>query len=228
MAQGTRGRWLRVAATGFGVVICTGLIGCMNTDKKDTKITGKQPTPGLPGLQQIPPGGSGANAMTRTGAPGTFNSPGVQPAGGFTPGAGAAPVRTGLNNNTSGSSQQYNYGAAPGAPGMISAPARTGIDPPSVSPGGIQPIGGIGGPVGMSPAGGSSSTAFSPAPPALDNTPLPPPPPHSPTAGASTSGAVMSPTLAPIDPGAPVAPVAPSMPPAGTTGKGPPLSFDSR
>ena len=37
MAHGTRGRWLRVAATGFGVMLCTGLVGCMGWDK--SKVT---------------------------------------------------------------------------------------------------------------------------------------------------------------------------------------------
>ena len=95
MAHGTRGRWMRVATTGFGVVLCTGLAGCMNTDKpKETKATPKLPPPGLTGTPMLP-GGAGAGAVGRTGQPtGQFVGAGanLQPGGGFSPPAGRSPA----------------------------------------------------------------------------------------------------------------------------------------
>ena len=69
MAQGTRGRWIRAATTGFGMVLCTGLVGCMNWDKpKDTKAT-KQATP------RPSASGSRRPAATRSASPTTSPSP---------------------------------------------------------------------------------------------------------------------------------------------------------
>jgi hypothetical protein len=224
MAQGTRGRWLRVAATGFGVVLCTGLVGCMNSDKpKDTKVGTKQPTQGLPGTPTLPggangaamnktPGGTGAYGGTAIGAGSTFGGSGsnVMQAGGVTapPGAGLGATgprgTTGQNTSSGGTSnfgnnnyQQY----PPGAPGVIGTPTLPGTGP-------VQPAGGV----GMGPSsdrGAPSSAAYAPPEPVL---PPPPPPGHSSAAGSDFGGAAL-----PVQPPPTLAPLAPPPPSGGST-----------
>ncbi len=230
MAHGTRGRWLRVATTGFGMVLCTGLVGCMNTDKPKDKVAAKQPGPGLVGTPTLPSGaGAGAGAISKIGQPagqyyGTTPGTGVQPAGGFQPGAGAGPTRfgsNGQNTNTSGQSQPYNYATAPGAPGIINAPTQPGYIPPSMQlgqPG--QPVGASGAPSQyLGSSGTPGGTAYA-SPPNLLDMPLPPPPPmHGSVGGIESAGGVQPPVPSPS-----LAPMAPSMPPpspTGSTGKQP-------
>ena len=211
MAQGSRGRWLRVASTGFGVVLCTGLVGCMNTDKpKDTKATAKLPPPGLTGTPMLP-SGAGAGAVSRTGQPsGQFVGAGanlVQPAGGTF--AGQRYPSNGMNTNTTGQPPAYNYAAAPGAPGIMNAPTQPGYAQPIQPAAATAPSqygGGAAAPGGLGLA----------TPPSLVDMPLPPPPPpYGPAAGAEPAGVVMPP--APLGP---MAPLTPPTPP-GATGKGP-------
>ena len=217
MAQGSRGRWLRVAATGFGVLICTGLVGCLNGDKpKDTKSTGKQPTPGLPGTPRLDAPGVGAG----TGGTGAMNTPkGGQPTNQFTgaganlqPGGGFAasnqfrPGTTGQNTLTSNPQQPINYGAIPaGGPPTLGAPAQTGVQP-------------AGGPLGMTnpgPGAGGYSASSPPPPPLTDIVPPPPPLYGSPSGTPSGGSGAPPASLGPIEPPAPA---------PGSTGKGPPLN----
>ena len=217
MAQGSRGRWLRVASTGFGVVLCTGLVGCMNGDApKNTKATPKLPPPGLTGTPMLP-SGAGAGAVGRTGQPsGQFAGAGanLQPAGGFQPAGGSFAGQryptNGLNGNTTGQPPAYNNAAAPGAPGFTNAPTQPGYVPPSAQP--ILPAGGSG-----SPSQYLGGAPYSPPPPSLQDTPLPPGPPvYGPPGGAEPVGGILPPV-----PASSMAPLMPT-PPAGVTGKGPP------
>lgn len=187
MAHGTRGRWVRVAATGFGVLLCTGLIGCMNSDKpKDLKQT-KAPT-GLPGTPTLAPNGG---AMTKTGQP-PLNGVGAngQPNNILSPtGVNATPTRfasTGNNTlNTGGNIQPVNYTA--GQQPFLGAPAQTGIQPPS----GTQ----------NTNWGGSHPGAFNtPAPPIEPVPPLPPPVVTPPSTSESFSPAGVPPQYAPMYP----------------------------
>ncbi|MBN9120685.1 MAG: hypothetical protein J0I06_16300, partial [Planctomycetes bacterium] len=164
MAQGTRGRWVRAAATGFGVVLCTGLVGCMNSDKpKDTKAT-RQPGPGLPGTPMLQPGAGAGAAANRTPQPGLgqpYNGPGgnIQPTGGFGTTGTSGSFRTGSTgvNPLTTSVPQPNFSAPPGAPGTIGAPAQPGMYP-SMQPS-VLPVWGAGGPLGAAPAANAGSVA---------------------------------------------------------------------
>ncbi len=122
MAQGTRGRWVRVATTGFAVLLCTGLVGCLNTDKDKKKDLAKRPTPGLPGTPSIGPNG---NAIGKTGptnnqfGTGTNTNTGIVQTGGFNqprPG-GAGSLPPGYNPGDF----NRNYPAQPGATGTVGA-----------------------------------------------------------------------------------------------------------
>lgn len=196
MSQGTRGRLIRAATTGFGVLLCTGLVGCMNWDKsKDSKST-KQPGQGLPGTPTLNTN-TGAAANTKIGQPYTgqpYAGPGanIQPAGGFaTSGAGRVGT-TGQNTNTGSVTPQYgNWPPQPGNPGTIGSPTT-----PSVS---VQPAGGV----SAAPAPNTNTVAsFSPPAPTLLDPPLPP------ATGAGRNefaGGV----VAPPTPTGPLAPIGP-------------------
>ncbi|AMV25082.1 hypothetical protein VT84_11850 [Gemmata sp. SH-PL17] len=215
MAQGTRGRWLRVAAAGLGMVLCTGLVGCMNTDKdKKDKLPTKQPSPGLTGTPLIPPG---SQSISKTGGSPGFgsaygNGSGIQQTGGAIPSrvgsSGvntlSSPPQTGLPSNFS------NPSAQPGSPGTIGAPAQPSFMP-SVEP----PAGGVG---SANPNSNSNSVqqkhaALSTNTPSLVDVPLPPPPPDAPTAAANTPSVAQLPnSLQPIAP-----PLAPPSAPSGAS-----------
>ena len=185
MAHGTRKRWLRVATTGFGVLLCTGLVGCLNDDKsKDTKAATKQ----LPGTPRLDANG---NVIGKTGQPTTFNGP--PPGGSVQPGMGAYPG--------AGNIQQPGYQTQPAGQGLGAGPSRSGLNtlnttapqptnggPPSPSSGVLgtpsvqgygQPVSSAGGPGMNSPYLNSTpgGIATSPPPPDLATVPLPPPPP---------------------------------------------------
>jgi hypothetical protein len=163
MSQGTRGRLVRVAATGLGVLICTGLVGCMGMDKpKDTKQT-KAPQQGLPGI--IPANNGGvprtgqpqANANTIPGAnlaANTYSPTGVNANNRF-----ASNGNNTLNTPTAQTPNYGPFGNQPGQPAVIGAPAQTGVVPAS----GTQ-----------NPAWNTSGNV--PPPPSLVE-PVPPPPP---------------------------------------------------
>jgi hypothetical protein len=176
---------MRVAATGLGVLLCTGLVGCMNSDKpKDIK---KSPT-GLPGTPTLPPGNAGAmnNGVSRTGVNGT-NQPYAGPGANLQAGAYNSPAAglgggqqrygtTGQNTlrNTGGVQPAGYTNYAPGAPGAINSPAMPGVMP-------------AGGPAPFAPLGAAPTTpndrsvaALTPPPPSLplnDAGPVPPLPP---------------------------------------------------
>jgi hypothetical protein len=208
MAQGTRGRWIRAASAGFGVMLCTGLVGCMNWDKpKDTAKT----KPGLPGTPTLPQNNGAASGVSNNKA---FQQPaGQQP--GFATGTTGGPFRMGTNTNTAGTGQNWNNGPAqPGYPGGIGAPTLTG---PSASPS-VLPAGGpAGGPVGAAPyqnpghqnTGAGYSALSSPPPPQLDIVPPPPPVGHG---AHGTEIAGTGSVLPPVPTGS-VAPLAPIPPP---------------
>jgi hypothetical protein len=200
MAQGTRGRWVRAAIFGFGVATSTGLVGCMTDDKpKDSKATAA-PKAGLPGTPTLPPGGAAANAKAQwqPGA-GQFGGPGgnLQQNTGF---ASGGPARAGTNNlNTTVAGQNFNN-FAPGAGGVMTAPAV-----PGTTPGGLQPAGGFGagGPGGVAPLGGTANYP----PPALDPTNMPPIPQGA--ANEFPNGVQPPSGLGPVAP-SPLPPVSPS------------------
>lgn len=183
MAQGTR-KWVRVATAGLGVLVCSGLVGCMNTDKDKEKnrIGAKQPTPS-PGLYGTPTIGANGTA-SRTPAAG---STGIQQTGFSQQRVGT----TGQNTlNTPGVPPQ-NFGGPSNfgtPPATIGTPGLPGIVP-NVQPGanGTQPTGAI-----APPSWGSTNTSPNPSPgaplpvnttasasplsPSLTDIPLPPGP----------------------------------------------------
>jgi hypothetical protein len=217
MAHGSRGRWLRAAATGLGVVVCTTLIGCQNTDKwKDNKTAPRQQT-GLPGTPTLQPG-TGATTRTNTQpnqwvGPGSNLQPGsnVMPAGGGAPGTGNQFIRNtgGVNNLTSQPQQLPNLPAQPGVGSQIGSPTQPGM--------GYAPPGGL----GMSPPtpGGASAFTTEPRPVALplDGGPVPPPPPGG--ASAPPPSSYLRPSTSGLDYGSGVVPpIAPISPPAAQSG----------
>jgi hypothetical protein len=244
MAHGTRGRWLRVATTGLGVVLCTGLVGCLNSDKsKDTKIGAKQQ--GLPKTPYL--GGPNPGAMAKGGQPTNPYAGAYQPGSGFQPASGGYPQAGGPN--VLPASYQPNYPPAASGLGQGQAPYRSGgntntnsmapinFGGPSNAPGGGSSMGApaLPGayPSSMTSAGGTSPTPYSmsastaapnvPPAPALLDTPLPPPPPMSGGRSGSDFGAGSSGVTPPVAQPASMAPLEPTMP-AAPTGKGQPLT----
>lgn len=219
MAQGTRGRWIRATTAGFGMVLCTGLVGCMNWDKPKETAKAKPGLPGTPTLQQ--PNGVANNKMGQP--PGQFTGTGsnLQQQPTFATGTQGGPFRTGpTNTNTGTAGASQNWPAQPGNPGTIGAPTVPGA---SASPS-VLPVGGVGGPVGAAPYQnpGHSNTGVSfssPPPPQLDIVPPAPPAGHgafgSEVAG---TGAVLPPV--PTGPAGPIAPIAPPGIAPSYTGKG--------
>ena len=194
MSQGPRRGWLRTLLTGLGVVLCTGLVGCMNSDKdKNQQRFGtntRQTTTGLPGTRPLPgQAGSGGVGLQNP----SFN-------GGTTSSIGTG----GQPNRAFGTQGMGNTVPAQGL-GLGSNAVV-----PSVGPGGGQyvPVSGSNFGSGMpqspqSPAGNmSSGSAYprgtgylnDPAAPALTNPGLAPPVPR----GSSMSG---SDVVAPVSNG---------------------------
>lgn len=203
MAQGTRGRWVRVAATGFAVLVGTGLVGCMNTDKDKKDKLAKQPTQGLPGTPRL---GADGNAVGKAPAPATqFNTgTGIQQTGFNQPRTTGTPTGNfppGYNTN------DFNRptNAQPGGQSTIGAPGVPGAFNPGVSvqPNSVAPYP----PLGMNPPVSNTTVAsasqFNP-PSSLG--PLPPLPPDqiTPASGAQFASG-------PVQPPQPIAPVQPSV-----------------
>lgn len=164
MAHGSRERWVRITTAGFGVLLSTSLVGCLNwpsEKNKDTKASGKQPTPGLYGTPKLDnngqlPGGSGA-----------YKGPGgnLQQGTAFQPG-GAGVYRptgsNGINTNTGNPVQPVDYRPQPGVGSQFAAPGQPGV----VNTGGYQPgypTGGTG--MSYSPTGGTPSLPLDIVPP---------------------------------------------------------------
>jgi hypothetical protein len=183
MPQGPRRGWVRAVFTGLGVVLCTGLVGCMNSDKDrviPSKIGNTKPAPpGLPGLNRIPgPPGSGG-----VGVNGQPTNGGFQPTGGFGSVTGRQP-----NSNIGVSGA--GLGAGPGiVPSM-----NPGFQPTSGSGFSSMPQPNLGGAsaTGGYPTGGSAYPNNPPAVGNLDLGPIPPGPP------GATSG--LDPISAPVAP----------------------------
>ncbi len=197
MAHGSRGRWVRITTAGFGVLLSTSLVGCLNWDKSKDKVTkanGKLPAPGLYGTPKLDangqlPGGSGAYKGPGSNLPATAYQPGG--AGAFRP-AGS----NGINTNTGNPIQPVDYRPQPGLGSQFAAPGQPGV----VNTGGP----------GMYYSGGN------PPPPSLPlDGPFPPSPPSY--GGGTTYGAPPGGGY-----GVDVGPVAPPISPPGAGGYGKP------
>jgi hypothetical protein len=130
MAHGLRSRWLRAMAVGLGVVICTTLIGCQNTNSSTAPKQQSTPTTGLPGTPMLP---NNSQTTKSTQPNGQFTGTGSN----LQPQSGAYGQQTGMTGtngqptNTSGqynnSGQNYPYGqTGPGLQqtgGMSPAPS---------------------------------------------------------------------------------------------------------
>ncbi|AWM40465.1 hypothetical protein C1280_28095 [Gemmata obscuriglobus] len=208
---------MRLAATGLGMLVCTGLVGCMNTgkDKEKNKIGAKQPapTPGLPGTPTISTGAArmpGANPYSTTGiqqtggvaqqqrvgttGQNTLNTPGVpQPNFG-------GPSSYGTPNTTIGAPGQTGVMPSVQPPPSGLSPASSG-SPLGAAPPGNWPGAGTGTAAGAAPSAGRVSLSTPPAPQLNSLEPLPPPPPGSSTERAS--GGAYTPLAAPVPPAPP-------------------------
>lgn len=69
MSQGLRGRLRKAACYGFGLLVCSGTLGCMG-DKK-LPMANKNPSTGLPGTPMV----NGSGNASRPGQPGQANQP---------------------------------------------------------------------------------------------------------------------------------------------------------
>ena len=195
MAHGLRSR------IGVGVLVCSGLVGCMNDDRKPlgtppmAKGTGPAARPNMPTAQ------TGGNPAYGTGgAPGYGMQPaaglgggggGVQQVGGArpmggTPGFGAMPSRNDTGTMTPGAIPG-NFGSGPSQPipgaGVIPAggPAASNYFPPAGGPGRFSdpPVVGLTDPGPMpSPPGPPSGYA----PPVGPTGDVQPPSPYAPVA----------------------------------------------
>lgn len=128
MAHGLR---RRVVAIGAGVVLCTGLVGCMNDDKKPIS-----PPPTAKRSGQMMPGPGSTNPVSQTGGSGAQF--GGAPRNGFTP--AADPNNSALNNLNNAGPNSNNFGgiSGPAAPGVRGAggaiPGAGNSYAPSVTP----------------------------------------------------------------------------------------------
>ncbi|MDB5311887.1 MAG: hypothetical protein JWO38_6089 [Gemmataceae bacterium] len=232
MAQGLRGR---LALLGAGVVLCTGLVGCMNDDKK---TIGQLPTakgsgPAVPGgmTTRTPGPSSGFTAGGPGAQAGNWNpNPGgVQPASGTTysdPTYGNPSARNpGMINRPTVPNQTGFGGPMPGPSGSSYVPAVGPSTSSNFAPGGnayppqiigygSQNIPASGSaPFGSDPAAGTTTRAVAPAGASTANPYNPPAPdlrdvPLPPAAPAVPS---YNPSVTPTDgPQAPLPPVAPA------------------
>lgn len=208
MAQGTRNRWVRVATTGLGVLVCTGLVGCLNTDKDKKDKIAKQPapTPGLYGTPSLP---NGANAKALP--PNPYGTTGLQQTGGF-----AQPAdRTGTNTLKTSVPPQNFGGPSYNAPSTIGAPANPNpsfVPSPLPGQGNFQPTGAVNPPGGFTgyntnsspnPAApvGRTATNSPPAPTLTDVGPIPPAPPTGfDNASFQTGAFPIAPPVPPVPP----------------------------
>jgi hypothetical protein len=178
MTQGPRRGWVRAAFTGLGVVLCAGLVGCMNGDKekgfpprigansKQTPMITNTSTPRIPGQP-----GSGGVGLGPTGQPGQPNANTFQPTSfgsntgrmGGTPNSGLS--NTGVNTGGGGAPAGVVPSASPGSFGPASSN--------SFGTGSVQPI--------SAHTGGNIGSNFPTNPPAVTLTnpgldPIPPSP----------------------------------------------------
>ena len=219
MPQGTRERIGRAAVVGLGVVLCSGLVGCLGdtgpkknslppakVDKSQWKTTVSPPPPGQVGATQ-------PNRPVGTAQPGA--TVGMQP--GATPYGGAPTGSTAIM----GTPVRQNNAAT-----MSPYPAGGNTPVPSVTPypSGVQPAGGTT-PISQYPGNSLTPARVSPEPNALNagfrttdprtqallDTPLPPsapsvfPPSVGPSSPVTTPTAPMPATF----PNAPQGPIAP-------------------
>ncbi len=188
MSQGTRGR---AAYLGLGMILCTGLVGCM---EKDNKPIGTKPAgPGLPGTPMV-------QGTPKTGQP-NWNVNG-QP---VNTGVGQAPVRP-----AGGSSFGTNQ---PGSGGSMSTPAISGTYQPTQYNPNVVPS--VGPQSNAAPSASPSMVASAPSMrgqseplPSFSDVPMPPSPP------GSTVPSV-NPILAPLPPANPGPPIAMPASPGG-------------
>jgi hypothetical protein len=198
MPQGPRRGWVRAAFTGLGVVLCTGLVGCMNSDKDKFPprigTNTKQPGP-MPNAPRIPgQPGSGGVGLGPAGQPGTNT---FQPTGGF----GANTGRMGGVPNTGPTNPAGGFGGSGAPAGVV----------PSMGPGAFQPSTtnnfGSARPdpnfAPISPSGGNPAFANNPPAVTLTTTGIDPIPPSRPD----------------LTPGN-YEPLQPPVPASGTFGKG--------
>jgi hypothetical protein len=225
MAHGSRGRWLH-AATGFGVMLCTALIGCQNTDQSKDKAATKLPGQGLYGTPTLP--NNSANKMQSSGLQngqqngqfagsnliqtGATGQPGsnVQPANFVTPPSNSF-QRPPSGNNwlQSGPQQQPNFPAQPGAGSQITPPAQTGIQQPQPP---APPSGGGFGMANPLPTNSGLASGNTPPPPslALDGSI---PPPSTSSAPSVRPGGSLGNDYVPIAPGSPPGGIPPTIAP---------------
>jgi hypothetical protein len=221
MAQGTRVRIGRATTFGLGVVLCSGLVGCLGTDsgskKSQTQLPTKTGTVGPNGVNwnNQPNSPLGANTTTRPGTGATPPAGGVQPAGGSTFGSQPQP---GMGGSIGTPTRQGNPAAFP-PPSGAAVGGNTFV--PAVGPTTNYPV---------SPAGGTlpqpnMPTSYNPGTPArgvpqepvvmtaayrgespiIDQQPIPPSPPPAFAPPVSPTPAVTAP-VAPAIPGGPIAP----------------------
>ena len=210
MAHGLRGR---AAAIGAGVLLCTGLVGCM--DKGNKPISKPYATPPLAKgtTATAPPGSRPVNPVTPAGGTSWQQPGGVQPAGGVPAPATATNYAAPSQFDATGGANPNAYGGvnAPRVPGNYGTGAPMPGVVPSVTPGGFQGAVPPADPVGLpSVARGQTATTAryvdpEPAPVTLTDGPIPPPAPRQPS---------YAPAVAPVVPeGSPAIP-APILPPA--------------
>jgi hypothetical protein len=228
MSQGTRGRIRRAAIVGIGLLVGSGLTGCM--DDKKLPTANKSPGPGLRGTPTIDgasatrPGGSGGPAGVNVNSVGGgMPSNGVQTAGGTMPGGSSGTNYGGANPNNFGAvgtPTRQGYGTAQGSgqqPTTYGQQPTTYGQPSGYNPGGVVPsvtpnTGGYQVPSGYQgtanpTAGAARAQASDPSPPALND--LGPIPPSQP---AGHVPSVVPANFQPVNPPSPMAPMAPPYP----------------
>jgi hypothetical protein len=202
MPQGSRGRWVRAAFTGLGIVLMSGTMGCMNDKDKllPPKFgANKQPGTGLPNTRMLPGTPGSGLGSTAGGQPSYNNYGGMQPTGGFagSSGAGKPYGGTGYTTGAGGSS---GFGAGGVVPSMGSGAMPGGSAEFGGSPTGYGGSAGSSGYGGYKDAGSSYGGygGGSPAAPGLGvpGGPIPPAPP-----GGGLGAGDVTPPAAPLAPG---------------------------
>lgn len=197
MAHGSRGQARRMFLAGLGFVLCTSLVGCMETERKPVGMQ-RQPGVGLPGTPMVnntrpgqpgfqPVGGqpSAFGAQPNTGfqpagAFGAQPNTGFQPAGGMVQPGGVMPAGGQPYGRTGTYGVQTVPGAAPAPvgssvvppvgpyPSSGSYPGPTGALTPSSAP--LSPAGSIRGQVSDFNPPVASLTDPGPVPPVTPST----------------------------------------------------------
>lgn len=160
MAQGSRKRF---AMLGAGMLLCTGLVGCMNDNPKPLPLHKGGPPQKTPGLM---------GSTVKPNQTGTTYNGGVQPVGFNTPATRTPGNTTGFGTGAVGGTNTFGSPTVPGTTGTGASMAPIGVIPQTSPPSNYSPA-----------SGGTPMSSLPSNPPTFDygnvTMPTPPQPPSN-------------------------------------------------